>query len=200
MRQTIVKQFQRPTGLLGRLASWIMAHRESNIRRSEWVVSLLEIAPQRRMLELGCGPRLALEHATRLAREGQVVGLDPSALMVNAARKRNAGAVQAGRVGVIHGTAERAADPAERFDRVLAVNVLQFWDAPAKILCAIRELMTPDGVIGLAFQPRNKGASDDDAWQGAERNRKLLSEAGFRDLRIETLRLEPIVTCVLGRA
>jgi hypothetical protein len=61
MRQTFVDQFKRPTGLLERLAGWIIAHRGSNLRRNEWVVSLLETAPHHWVLELGCGCGLALE-------------------------------------------------------------------------------------------------------------------------------------------
>ena len=33
-------QFGRPTGLGGRMAGWVMAHRSSNRRRNAWAVSL----------------------------------------------------------------------------------------------------------------------------------------------------------------
>jgi len=120
--------------------------------------------------------------------------------MVRAASKRNARAVQQGRVELLHGTARTAAERGERFDRVLALNVLQFFDAPQETLRLLRRSMTPGGVIAIAFQPRNEGATDADARRGAERNGALLTEAGFEDLRTETLDLEPMVTCVLGRA
>jgi SAM-dependent methyltransferase len=200
MRAIVVQQFKRPTGLLGRLAGWIMAHRESNLRRNEWAVSLLGIEPHHIVLELGCGPGVALAHAARLVTEGRVVGIDHSELMVRAATKRNAQAIAAGRAQVLLGAAETAADLDERFDRVFAVNVAQFWDAPTKTLRALRDVMVPGGVIGIVFQPRNRGATDEDARRGAERNRQLLAEAGFRNPRIETLRLEPLATCVLADA
>jgi SAM-dependent methyltransferase len=200
VRETIVQQFKRPSGVLGRLAGWIMAHRESNLRRNAWVVSLLDIEPHHKVLELGCGPGIALERAAKLATKGRIVGVDHSELMVRAAAKRNARAVAAGRVEVIHGTPETAADRGERFDRVFAVNVAQFWDAPEKTLGTLRRAIASGGVIGIAFQPRNKGASDEDARRGAERNRQLLVDAGFRDVKVETLNLNPMVTCVLGRA
>jgi SAM-dependent methyltransferase len=200
MRKTLVAQFKRPHGVLGRLAGWIMAHRESNLRRNAWVVSLLEIEPQHRVLEVGCGPGIALEHAARLATEGRVVGVDHSELMVAAAAKRNASAIASGCVEVLHGTVESTIAQEKLFDRVYAVNVVQFWDSPAKTLKALREVMVPRGLIAIALQPRNKGANDEDARRAAERNRKLLLEAGFQDVRVETLDLSPMVTCVLGRA
>lgn len=200
MREIVVQQFKHPNGVLGRVAGWIMAHRASNLRRNSWAVSLLDIEPHHHVLELGCGPGIALKHVANLATEGRVVGIDHSELMVKAASKRNARAVATGRVEVIQGTADTVADRGERFDRVLAVNVVQFWDEPVKTLHALRAMMTPRGVIGIAFQPRNKGATDKDAERGAERHQQLLQDAGFRGMRIETLDLKPKVTCVLGQA
>lgn len=66
MRQAIVRQFKHPNGVLGRLAAWIMAHR--NVRRNVWVVSLLGIEPHHHVLEVGCGPGVALEQAAELVR------------------------------------------------------------------------------------------------------------------------------------
>jgi cyclopropane fatty-acyl-phospholipid synthase-like methyltransferase len=200
VRRLVVRQFQNPSGMLGRMAGWIMAHRESNLRRNEWTVSLLEIEPEHQVLELGCGPGVGLRHAAQRATEGHVVGVDHSELMVKAARRHNAEAVRKGQIEVIHGSAQAAADWGRRFDRVFAVNVVQFWDAPQRNLRALREIMAPGGTMAIAFQPRNQGATDADALRGAERNRELLAGAGFRDLRTETLDLEPLVTCVLGRA
>ena len=200
MRRVVVEQFKHPSGILGRLAGWIMAHRESNLLRGEWVVSLLGIEPRHRVLEIGCGPGTALGHAVELATEGGVVGIDHSMLMVRAAAKRNANAVAKGRLEVVHGTVESLKNIGERFDRAYAINVVQFWDTPVATLRAVRAMMVPDGVVAIALQPRHKDATDEDAYRAGERNRHLLEEAGFRDVRIETLDLEPAVACVLGRA
>jgi len=200
MRNLVVRQFENPSGLLGRVAGWIMAHRESNRRRNEWAVSLLDIEPHHQVLELGCGPGIGLEHAAKRATEGRVVGVDHSELMANVARRHNAEAIRDGRIEVLHGTPQAAIERGSRFDRIFAVNVVQFWDSPQNTLRALRGVMIPGGVIAIAFQPRNKGATDEDARRGAERHRQLLAQAGFHDLRTETLKLDPMVTCVLGRA
>ena len=44
LRGAIVRQFERPSGPIGNLAGWIMAHRASNQQRSAWTVSL--VAPR----------------------------------------------------------------------------------------------------------------------------------------------------------
>jgi cyclopropane fatty-acyl-phospholipid synthase-like methyltransferase len=200
MRNLVIRQFENPGGPLGRVAGWIMAHRESNRRRNAWAVSLLDIEPHHHVLELGCGPGIGLEHAAKRATEGRVVGVDHSELMTKVARRHNTEAIRDGRIEVLHGTAQTAVERRSRFDRVFAVNVVQFWDSPQNTLQALRGVMIPGGVIAIAFQPRNKGATDEDARRGAERHRQLLAQAGFHDLRTETLKLKPMVTCVLGRA
>jgi ubiquinone/menaquinone biosynthesis C-methylase UbiE len=200
MRRRIIGQFKHPHGVLGRLAGWIMANRESNLLRNEWAVSLLEIEPTHKVLELGCGPGVALEHAAKHASSGLVVGVDHSELMLRASARRNAEAIAAGRVELRLGTAETMADEDRRFDRVLAVNVVQFWDAPVGTLRTLRGLMTSGGRVAIALQPRNKGATNGDSERAAQRNLALLEEAGFRDLRVERLELAPTATCVLGLA
>ena len=55
------------------------------------------------------------------------------------------------------------------------------------------------GLMGIAFQPRKRGATDEDAERAAERYEALLRDAGFGELRVERLELRPQVVCVLGR-
>lgn len=200
MRRVVIEQFKRPRGVLGRLAGWIMAHRESNLLRNEWVVSLLDVKPEHHVLELGCGPGIALGRAVELATRGRVVGIDHSELMVRTAAARNAQAVARGLLEVVHGTAGSVEHLGQRFDRAYAVNVVQFWDSPVDTLRAVRRVMVPDGVIAIALQPRHRGATDEDAYLGAARIQEQLHEAGFQGMTVETLDLEPAVACVLARA
>ncbi len=60
LRKTIVGQFKNPHGYLGRIAGWIMANRRSNRERNDWTVDLLNIRSRDRVIEIGCGPGLAL--------------------------------------------------------------------------------------------------------------------------------------------
>src|ERR1700753_3992186 len=61
----VIGQAHHPRGAAGRVTAWEMAHRPSNRQRSRWVVSLLDIRPADRVLELGFGPGVAIAALAR---------------------------------------------------------------------------------------------------------------------------------------
>src|SRR5215831_14435455 len=92
----IVGQFGHPRGTAGKVAGWVMAHRSSNRRRNSWVVSLLDVRPTDRVLEIGFGPGLAIAWLScRIGDSGQVYGIDHSDVMLRQAARRNAAAIRA---------------------------------------------------------------------------------------------------------
>lgn len=197
----LVRQFGRPTGPLGALAGLVMRLRPSNRERSLRTVALLELRPQDRVLEVGFGPGLAVERAAQLASRGSVAGVDHSEVMVRQARRRNRRAIEAGRVDLRLGSAERLPDFGVRFDKVFAVNVHMFWAEPAATLRGLRQAMEPGGTIALTLQPRRRGATAADTRAAGERMAAWLAEAGFEGVRVEILDMAPLAAaCALGRA
>ncbi|MCC2113311.1 MAG: methyltransferase domain-containing protein [Hyphomicrobiales bacterium] len=200
LRRWIVGQFKRPRGFFGRLAGWIMANRESNRRRNAWTVELAEIGAVDRVLELGCGPGLALRLALLRAGKGRVVGLDHSKIMLDQARARNAAAVADGRLLLHLGGLEALPALPGPFDRVLSANVAQFFPDKVEAYGAIYAVMAEDGLVATTFQPRNAGASRDDAMTFAATIESAMYAAGFIDVRTEELALQPVpAVCIIGR-
>jgi SAM-dependent methyltransferase len=202
LRQKVIKrvraQFGRPTGLPGRIAGWIMAHRASNRRRNAWAVSLLDVQRDDRVLEIGFGPGIAIRELSRRTPEGYVCGLDHSAVMVRQAARRNAEGVRRGRVDLRLGSAESLPAVDTPFDKVLAVNVTLFWDQPVELLGNLRRVLRTGGRIAIAIQPRGPGATDEAATAAGQELVAALRDAGFSQVRLETLELKPAVVCVLG--
>ncbi len=194
----VVQQFGRPRGTAGHLAGWVMAHRGSNRQRNRWVVSLLDVQPTDRVLEIGFGPGLAVAELARRATRGRVYGIDHSAVMVRQAGRRNAAAIRAGRVELRHTSVDRLPLLDEPLDAVVAVNSVGFWPDPAERLGALRGLLRPGGRIALASQPRCPGATADTTARAGRELRDLLTSAGFTPTRVEFLGLSPPVACVLA--
>ena len=196
--RSTMRQFHNPTGLGGHIAGWVMGHRSSNVQRNRWAVELLDVQPADHVLELGCGPGVAVAALAGRATRGLVVGVDRSEVVIRQARRRNAAAIKQGRVRLIHSPVERLQLTDGPFDAALAVNSVGIWPEPTTQLRNIGRLLRPGGRIALVSQPRCPGATAATSAEAAERLRDLLSQAGFGDLRSEMLELNPPAACVLG--
>ena len=192
-------QFGRPTGFWGRAAGLLMAHRTSNRRRNAWAVSLLDVRPEDRVLEIGFGPGIAIRELGRLARKGYVCGIDHSELMVRRAKRLNAEGLRRGVVDLRLGSVPEDL-PAfdEPFDKILAVNATMFWREPVARLEELRRLLRSGGLIAVAHQPRGPGASDETSAAWGREMEAALAQAGFSEVRLETMALKPAVVCALG--
>ena len=198
LRRRVVGQFHNPAGPGGRVAGWVMGRRSSNVQRNRWAVELLDIQPTDRVIELGCGPGVAIAALARRAARGLVVGVDHSEVMIRQARRRNAAAICAGRVRLIHAPVERLPVTDEPFDAALAVNTATMWPEPTARLREIGRMLGPGGRIALVSQPRCPGATAATSAAAAAELSALLSQAGFENLRVETLELNPPAVCVLA--
>ncbi|MFI0354356.1 class I SAM-dependent methyltransferase [Actinomadura sp. 9N407] len=194
----LVRQFGHPRGGAGRLVGRVMAHRRSNRQRSIWAVSVLEIRPTDRVLEIGFGPGVAIAELARRATQGQVHGIDHSEVMVRQAGRRNAAAIRAHRVRLAHASVDEPPSFDEPLDAILAVNSVGFWPDPVERLRRLRGLLRPGGRIALATQPRCPGATQSTTARAARELQDMLTQAGFTEIRVETLELDPPVACVVA--
>src|SRR5581483_1162474 len=96
-------QFAHPQGIPGRLAGAIMAL--ENRGRNRWAISLLELKPTDRVLEIGFGPGWAIAEMHKMVTKGRVAGVDASETLVRQAARRNALAIRTGRVELQHAPA-----------------------------------------------------------------------------------------------
>lgn len=190
-------QFHHPTGAGGHVAGWIMSWRPSNVARSRWAVQVLDVQPDDRVIEFGCGPGVAIAALAAQAARGFVVGVDHSQVMIRQARRRNRAAIKAGRVRLIHAPVESLAMNDGQFDAALAVNTVGMWPEPISRLRELARLLWPGGRIALVSQPRCPGASA--VPSAAAELAGLLIEAGVEHLRTEMLDLDSPAACVLGR-
>jgi ubiquinone/menaquinone biosynthesis C-methylase UbiE len=200
LRPLLRAQFGQPSGLLGEIAGRIMARTRSNAERTRWTLSLLELQPEDRVMEIGFGPGLALEIANRAVTRGLVVGVDHSDVMLRQAAKRNARALREGRLRLVHASADDLPAFDQPFDKVFSINSIHFWKDPAESIRRIRQLLAPGGVLALTIQPRSRNATSESAQVIGQELVEKLERAGFHDCRLELLDMKPVgVACAVGR-
>lgn len=194
----VIEQFHRPHGPLGHVAGWIMAQRPSNVRRNHWTVTLLDLPPTGRVLEVGCGPGVALRRLLDLGAGLEVVGLDHSSTMIAQARRRNADAIETGRLRLVTGEMNDL-DDSDVFDRIFSCNVVQFLDDRPDFFAKTRGHLGPGGRLVSTYQPRMRGARREHAERMAARLREEMERAGFVEVHEEWLDLQPVpVVSVVG--
>ncbi len=177
------RAFGQPRGLLGRLGGRLMAR--MNRPCAERVLTLLEVNPQDRVLEIGFGSGVGIALAARVAKS--VAGADPSADMVAQAKARNAGDVATGHVDLREAPAEKLPFNSGTFDKVFAINSMQLWADRGAGLREVRRVLEPGGRLALGFTA-NSG-------QGKSGLVEALSAAGF-----DRPRLVESETCICALA
>jgi trans-aconitate methyltransferase len=195
----IVSQFARPTGIFGRLVGFVLANRSSNVWRGRWTVDLLELSARDLVLEVACGPGVALKACLERLKQGTAMGLDHSGVMIGQARRRNARAVEMKTLRLIVGTIDDL--PAdERFDRIFSINLIQFLPDKPAFLVACMKRLAPNGMLATTFQPRGRKPTREAAFAMATTLTETMTGLGFIDVRTEVLEMNPVpAVCVLGR-
>jgi ubiquinone/menaquinone biosynthesis C-methylase UbiE len=147
----LMRMFGRPKGILGRLGGIIMAR--TNQKCAAWIIGLLGIQLNNRVLEVGFGPGVGIELLARLVPGGYIAGVDPSEEMVEQAKARNVKAIESGRVDLRYGSVESLPFEDNTFNKALAINSMQVWPDAVAGLREMRRVMKPGGRIALGFTP-----------------------------------------------
>ena len=176
----IESQFGNPRGLFGHIAGLIMAY--ENRERNLWALSLLDIQPEDRLLEIGFGPGWTIEQASKLTYKGLVAGVDRSITMVRQAGLRNRASVRIGRVLLRQGFAAQIPFDDAMFHKAYAVNSFHEWDDAVGGLKEVERLLHPGGVLLIVEHPHD-GNTESGLQQLQTSIAEKVSKAGFINIR-----------------
>lgn len=131
----------------------------SNLRRMptvpgriRWAVDLLDIHPDHRIMEIGCGPGVAAGLVAERLSTGHLVAIDRSATAISRAAARNAGHLDTGRLTLVTTDLAAYEHTGPPFDTIFAMNLNVFWTGPAgPEWTAIDKLLRPGGTLVLFY-------------------------------------------------
>lgn len=189
----IARQGRQPSGLLGHIVGRIMAletHAANLI-----ALEALDLAADDQVLEVGFGHGRTLAAAARIVSKGRLAGVDPSDVMLQVARGRNAAALRTRRMELKLGVCERLPFEDGAFNKAYAVHTIYFWPHPERCLAEIHRVLAPGGRLVLGFRP-----SEDEGFvrsfpadiyhmRSIGQVERAFSAAGFTDIETASRRM-----------
>jgi len=114
------------------------------------IVEQLGIQPDDRVLEVGCGHGVAATMVCELLDGGHLTAIDRSTKMIEAASRRNAVFIDAGKAEFLVADLEGLDLGERRFDKVFAVRVGLFHRDPDRAHAIVEKWLAPGGAV-LSF-------------------------------------------------
>jgi ubiquinone/menaquinone biosynthesis C-methylase UbiE len=117
------------------------------------VVDQMDIRPDDRVLEIGCGHGVAATLICERLEGGHLTAIDRSAKMIQAATRRNAAHIEAGKAEFLIVTLEDLDLGDRRFDKILAVRVGLFHRESRRASGIVERWLAPGGAVFVFFDP-----------------------------------------------
>jgi ubiquinone/menaquinone biosynthesis C-methylase UbiE len=167
-------------GVAGEMTARVMAIVNADMERD----AIDALAPRAAdvALEVGFGPGVGIGLLAHRLVDGRVAGIDPSASMLRAARRRNRELIRQGRVELrLSGAHEMPFDDGS-FDGAIAVNSLQLWVPLEKSCEELARVLRPGATfVALTHRWAVERNSSLDAW--LERMREVMLARRFSEWR-----------------
>lgn len=158
--------------ILAHLYTWRCRNAPSN----RIVVDLLELGPEDRALEVGCGPGAAVELAAERIGADRVAAVDPSPTFVDQVRRRVSGA------DIRVGSAEQLPFDDATFTVIWTIASMHHWEDREAGLAELTAKLAPGGRLLVAerlLRRRGHGITDTETGEV----RESLTRIGYTDVR-----------------
>lgn len=163
----------------GRVMATVMARGNADMEMA--AVELANPRSDANVMMIGCGPGVGVVAGARRTPNGMVIGLDPSAVMVERTRTRSRRARVEHLTRVEQAAAELLPVPDRSQDAVVSVNNIQLWKDRAVGLDECVRVLAPGGVVVVLLHTwAIPDALPDDEWVA-----QLSADLSARDLRVD---------------
>lgn len=143
------KQHRYPNGFIGRLIGERMLRQHA--LETTWSIELLDLQPTDRVLEIGFGAGRGLALILERTPNGQVVGVDLSATMVQSAARRNNTACTRGYLSLLRGDVAALPFNTPYFDKIMSIHTFYFWPDSYILLLQLLTLLVSGGRCVITF-------------------------------------------------
>lgn len=187
-------------GLGGSFSGWFGGRQKWQL--AEWAISLLNIQPYDRVLEIGSGSGVAVQLAARHCTLGLVCGIESDPINVRRARNRNRLDITCGRVVIATKSVPNLPYPDRSFDKAFSINRVQLSTHLLGDLKELHRVLRPAGKLLIVRQLLGTKNGVEETEMQEEIQQRLpqqIAMAGFDVLRKEVQVMKSLrAYCVLG--
>lgn len=196
MFELLAKQFEKPEGILGKLAGKIMYFENRKINK--WTIRKLNIKRRDSILEVGYGPGYSILFIMDNYRHVEADGVDVSEDMKTAASKLNDDCIQQGKVRLFAKDIHHFF-PDKKYNKIFSVNNYPLWTKPRDSLTHLYGMLENNGRIAITVQPRENGANEAITKNLGQVIKADMEAAGFHSISVLYKKARPLLTvCVTG--
>ena len=152
---------RKPEGFGGKIMVAMMNVGHSAVAR--WGLQFLELAPDAKVLDCGCGGGANIKRLLKKCPEGIVKGIDYSPVSVEKSKKVNEAAVTEGRCDVSRASVAELPFESEPFNAVTAFETVYFWPDLPQCFREVYRVLKPGGTFLICNE--SSGDTDkDEKW------------------------------------
>ena len=181
---------RKPEGFGGKIMVAMMNVGHSAVAR--WGLQFLELAPDARVLDCGCGGGANMKRLLKKCPQGIVKGIDYSPVSVEKSKKVNEVAVTKKRCDVLCASVAELPFESEQFDAVTAFETVYFWPDLPRCFREVYRVLKPGGTF-LICNESNGDTDKDEKWTEIIGGMTIykdielkayLEQAGFHEVQI----------------
>ena len=181
---------RNPVGIGGKIMVALMNLGHSPVAR--WGLRFLELTPDAKVLDCGCGGGANIKRLLKLCPEGTVWGIDYSPVSVEKSKRVNEAAVTKGRCDVLRASVTELPFESEQFNAVTAFETVYFWPDLPQCFREVWRVLKSGGTF-LICNESNGDTDKDEKWTEIIGGmtiykdielKSCLEQAGFFDVQI----------------
>ena len=152
---------RKPEGFGGKIMVAMMNVGHSAVAR--WGLQFLELAPDAKVLDCGCGGGANMKRLLKKCPQGVVKGIDYSPVSVEKSKRVNEVAVTKRRCDVLCASVAELPFESEQFDAVTAFETVYFWPDLPRCFREVYRVLKPGGTF-LICNESNGDSDKDERW------------------------------------
>ena len=181
---------RNPVGIGGKIMVALMNLGHSPVAR--WGLRFLELTPDAKVLDCGCGGGANIKRLLKLCPKGTVWGIDYSPVSVEKSKRVNEAAVTKGRCDVLRASVTELPFESEQFNAVTAFETVYFWPDLPQCFREVWRVLKSGGTF-LICNESNGDTDKDEKWTEIIGGmtiykdielKSCLEQAGFFDVQI----------------